>query len=351
MVGRRAAGVPLPDRPGPRRRAAGRVDAGQRVRARPSVRGRVVVLLEAFWAVGWTLAALIGYLVVPARRRRLALGAGARSAAGALRGGRAVGAARVGAVPGAARADRRGGGGRPPVRGRGRGRAGRVAVAAADTPPRRGRRCGQSAAAPGRRRSGRSGSASTSATTAPSSGCPACCSVPASRWSSRSASPCDHPGPAARLRGLGLPHREVGTAADAGRLPPRLGRRRGAVRRGRGRHRRPAHRHGAVVLQPGRLGSAVRRDPGGVSDGAAGTGRRCRRGVRPARVDRGAALRAAAAGRRGFRTRLRGVRRVLRGRGRGDLGTARTARPLARGGRGRAGPGQVGARRVHSDRP
>ncbi|MGY1719117.1 MFS transporter [Blastococcus sp. SYSU DS0552] len=29
------------------------------------VRGRVVVLLEAFWAVGWTLAALIGYFVVP----------------------------------------------------------------------------------------------------------------------------------------------------------------------------------------------------------------------------------------------------------------------------------------------
>src|SRR3712207_6216582 len=28
-------------------------------------RGRVVVLLEAFWAVGWTLAALIGYFVVP----------------------------------------------------------------------------------------------------------------------------------------------------------------------------------------------------------------------------------------------------------------------------------------------
>lgn len=30
------------------------------------IRGRVVVVLEAFWAVGWTLAALIGYLVVPA---------------------------------------------------------------------------------------------------------------------------------------------------------------------------------------------------------------------------------------------------------------------------------------------
>src|SRR5215213_2855537 len=44
-----------------------------------AVRGRVVVLLEAFWAVGWTLAALIGYFVVPADddgwRWALALGA------------------------------------------------------------------------------------------------------------------------------------------------------------------------------------------------------------------------------------------------------------------------------------
>lgn len=30
------------------------------------MRGRVIVFLEAFWAVGWTAAALIGYLVVPA---------------------------------------------------------------------------------------------------------------------------------------------------------------------------------------------------------------------------------------------------------------------------------------------
>jgi putative MFS transporter len=30
-----------------------------------AVRGRVVVVLEAFWAVGWLLAALIGYFVVP----------------------------------------------------------------------------------------------------------------------------------------------------------------------------------------------------------------------------------------------------------------------------------------------
>ncbi|TYP81269.1 MFS transporter [Blastococcus xanthinilyticus] len=43
------------------------------------VRGRVVVALEAFWAVGWTLAALIGYFVVPTSddgwRWALAIGA------------------------------------------------------------------------------------------------------------------------------------------------------------------------------------------------------------------------------------------------------------------------------------
>src|SRR5699024_1378286 len=31
-----------------------------------TIRGRVVVALEAFWAAGWLLAALIGYVVVPA---------------------------------------------------------------------------------------------------------------------------------------------------------------------------------------------------------------------------------------------------------------------------------------------
>ncbi len=30
------------------------------------IRGRVVVVLEAFWAVGWVLAALVGYFVIPA---------------------------------------------------------------------------------------------------------------------------------------------------------------------------------------------------------------------------------------------------------------------------------------------
>ena len=43
------------------------------------IRGRVVVALEAFWAVGWTLAALIGYVVVPGSdngwRWALAIGA------------------------------------------------------------------------------------------------------------------------------------------------------------------------------------------------------------------------------------------------------------------------------------
>lgn len=43
------------------------------------IRGRVVVVLESFWAVGWVLAALIGYLVIPLHddgwRWALALGA------------------------------------------------------------------------------------------------------------------------------------------------------------------------------------------------------------------------------------------------------------------------------------
>ncbi len=47
--------------------------------APPRIRGRVIVVLEAFWAVGWTVAALIGYFVVPLGdngwRWALALGA------------------------------------------------------------------------------------------------------------------------------------------------------------------------------------------------------------------------------------------------------------------------------------
>src|SRR5688572_26002833 len=33
--------------------------------APPRIRGRVIVILESFWAVGWTAAAVIGYVVVP----------------------------------------------------------------------------------------------------------------------------------------------------------------------------------------------------------------------------------------------------------------------------------------------
>ncbi|UTT49694.1 MULTISPECIES: MFS transporter [Rhodococcus] len=50
------------------------------------IRGRVVVALEAFWAVGWLLAALIGYFVVPTSDNgwRWALAAGLVPAAYAL---------------------------------------------------------------------------------------------------------------------------------------------------------------------------------------------------------------------------------------------------------------------------
>jgi putative MFS transporter len=47
--------------------------------APPRIRGRIIVILESFWAVGWTVAALIGYFVIPSSdagwRWALALGA------------------------------------------------------------------------------------------------------------------------------------------------------------------------------------------------------------------------------------------------------------------------------------
>ncbi|GAA3021079.1 MFS transporter [Microbacterium dextranolyticum] len=50
------------------------------------IRGRVIVILEAFWAVGWSAAALIGYLVIPSIEDgwRWALALGAVPAAYAL---------------------------------------------------------------------------------------------------------------------------------------------------------------------------------------------------------------------------------------------------------------------------
>ncbi|WP_214467086.1 MFS transporter [Microbacterium flavescens] len=50
------------------------------------IRGRLIVILEAFWAVGWTAAALIGYFVIPASEAgwRWAFALGAIPAAYAL---------------------------------------------------------------------------------------------------------------------------------------------------------------------------------------------------------------------------------------------------------------------------
>lgn len=50
------------------------------------MRGRLIVILEAFWAVGWTVAALIGYFVIPASEAgwRWAFALGAVPAAYAL---------------------------------------------------------------------------------------------------------------------------------------------------------------------------------------------------------------------------------------------------------------------------
>ena len=50
------------------------------------IRGRLIVILEAFWAVGWTAAALIGFFVIPASANgwRWAFAIGAVPAAYAL---------------------------------------------------------------------------------------------------------------------------------------------------------------------------------------------------------------------------------------------------------------------------
>lgn len=63
------------------------------------IRGRVVVALEAFWALGWIMAALIGYPPHPHSPRRLALGARHRPRSGRLCAVRPVGPARVRPVP------------------------------------------------------------------------------------------------------------------------------------------------------------------------------------------------------------------------------------------------------------
>lgn len=150
------------------------------------VRGRVVVLLEAFWAVGWTLAALIGYFVVPRSddgwRWALALGALPALYAVVVRRG----------LPESVRfLELRGRTDEAEATVRRFETAAGVAPAPSPRPRRHLRRpgcgrCGRRGHAGAPPRCGRSGSASTSRTTAPSSGCRRCCSRTASRWSSPS---------------------------------------------------------------------------------------------------------------------------------------------------------------------
>ena len=80
------------------------------------MRGRLIVILEAFWAVGWTAAALIGYLVIPnvadGWRWRLRPRRDPRG----VRPRRALGSSRIGALARSAGSARRGGSGRGAVR-------------------------------------------------------------------------------------------------------------------------------------------------------------------------------------------------------------------------------------------
>ena len=143
------------------------------------IRGRLIVILEAFWAVGWTAAALIGYLVIPASENgwRWAFALGAIPAAYALvvrwglpesarwleRRGRHAEAEAV------VRAFEESAGRRRRRRRMPRPRRSRRAAASSAAQPPRGAR-GPRSSGCARRASGWCGSASTSRTTARSSG-------------------------------------------------------------------------------------------------------------------------------------------------------------------------------------
>ena len=304
------------------------------------VRARLVVALEAFWAVGWILAALIGYFVV-------AQGEGMwrwAFAIGALPALYAVVVRRT--LPESVRflelqrPHRGGGGDGPPVRGR------RPAWSPCPLPP------------PSRR-------------TAPAR---ARCSPPGTRgrtaalWAVWFATNAAYYGvfiwlPALLVADgfslvrsfgytLGITLAQLPGYLAAAVLVETWGRRptlalfltgsagaRRAVRLGEQRHGGRAVRLPAVVLQPRRVGGAVRADPRGLPDPAARDRFRLGRGLRPVRLDPGAAGRAAAAGRGREHAGVRRVRRraaARRGRGGGPAGAAR-------GGAGGAGlTGRVG---------
>ncbi|SNR58725.1 MFS transporter [Blastococcus mobilis] len=105
------------------------------------------------------------------------------------------------------------------------------------------------------------------------------------------------------------------------------------------------HRHGAVVLQPRRLGRPVRGDAGGLPDRSPRDRGRRRGGLRATGLDRRAALRAAAAGRRRNGAGLRHVRGLLRRRRAGHVVAARAPRSGPRG-RHRRTPRGRGALRL-----
>ena len=235
------------------------------------IRGRVVVVLESFWAVGWVLAALIGYFVIPLSddgwRWALALGAVPAAYSAVVR----FGLAGVGPLPRATGAVRRGRGDRAALRELGRRRVRRR--------PRR--RCRSAAPAP------------TPGPARPVAARPAAYDgvavggvvrgellllrgvhldpQPAGRLG-------DGPGPvlrvhadhhagaAARLRHRGGAGRGLGQAADAVAVPGRVSGLRAVLRQRRHRRRDPRCRDGAVVLQPRRLGCAVRDLPRGLPD-------------------------------------------------------------------------------------
>ena len=208
------------------------------------IRGRVVVVLESFWAVGWTLAALIGFLVVPRGENgwRWALALGALPALYAVVVTAA--AARVGPLPRVPRPLGRGRGGRAALRGCCRSAAGRDPRAGRGAGPRRRPRR-EPRPSPGRR--------PVVASPPPPHGGGLGGVVPGQLLLLRRVHlaadaarglgllpgallrlhPADHAGPAAGLRGVGRARGALGPPADAGDVPPRLRGRRRAVRRRR----------------------------------------------------------------------------------------------------------------------
>ena len=209
--------------------------------APPRIRGRIIVLLEAFWAVGWTVAAVIGYLVVPAGdngwRWALALGAVPALYAAVVRIGLPESVRFLEAKGRHAEAERT-------VR---RFELSAEQVAAPPRPLRK-RPCRHRPRPPRRRRPG---SAPCGRPAAPAHGCALAGLVLRQLLLLRRlhlvadtaggrrllAGPLvrlhagDHAGAAARIRGGGRPGRDLGAAAHPGRLPGRLGRRGGDLRR------------------------------------------------------------------------------------------------------------------------